>query len=229
MAAGGAVGQRRFQFASGGRLSATTGCHQVWRRLLGQLAVSLGFLDVPGVVVDQRTEPVGFWVLAFEKLDVAVDVGQGVLPVRRRKFRQGNRAVTVTHGVVWVEFYGSAGVLYSLVRLRRGCDGMGMGPASPVSGVVGFEFYGRGLVCESFVVVPAVHISGTPGLVHSGHLWLDSDCFVVGANRREPGCVPHVGVALAIGGDRLWVGQSGWRVLVDISIWDRSGVGGSVA
>jgi len=71
--------------------------------------------------------------------------------------------------MVRVKLNGSAGVLCALVGLGCGCDGVGLGSASPVSSIVGFEFDDRRVVCESFVAVTAVHIGGTLGLVHAGY------------------------------------------------------------
>jgi len=45
-------------------------------RLLSHSAVSLGCSVVAEVSVDRRSEPVRFRVMAFEKLDVPVQVGQ---------------------------------------------------------------------------------------------------------------------------------------------------------
>ena len=98
---------------------------------VGRNSVLLGFL------VDSCTQVVRFWVVAREQFNVPVHVGQGVLPIRRRQLGEGYRTVAVRHVVARVQFYRTGGVLDGLFWLRGRSDGVGVGAATPVSGVAG--------------------------------------------------------------------------------------------
>ena len=89
-----------------------------------------------------------------------------------------------------------------------------VGTASPVSGVIRFQFDCRGVVADGVDVIAGVEVGGAASVMGGSRIGLQADGFVVGCDGGVPLSGEHMAVPVLKCGDGVRVGKVRWYLVV---------------